>query len=321
MMTKSGLYDHLGEHPPPIIDLRGSAHFRGAPYDKNYFDRLRAGTRRSAQVVVPLLINIFRPRSVVDVGCGTGVWLSAFEERGIKDIFGIDGPWVDREQLEIVRDRFLVHDLTAKFSLGRSFDLVLCLEVAEHLPPESGATLVETLSSLGRIIAFSAAIPRQGGESHLNEAWPEYWVDLFARRNYECFDGLRNHLWWHPEVEIWYRQNILIYTHRESKHTIVGTIAASLQNNILSAVHPELFELKITQLEDRAQRLNEDWQALLVERRQLREQNADLQYRLDAAESRLARISRFLPWKILRAARHSTRYVKQAWYTWLGGRR
>lgn len=60
-------------------------------------------------------------------------------------------------------------DVGAPIELHRRFDLVLCLEVAEHLPASAADTLVRSLTGLGNVIAFSAAIPFQGGANHVNE--------------------------------------------------------------------------------------------------------------------------------------------------------
>ena len=312
-MTAAGVHDLLlddlrptatpgpGTPAPLAVDV--------VPYDTHYYNAHREGTRRSAQAVVPLLIDLIRPHSIIDVGCGTGVWLSVFEEYGVQDVVGVDGPWVHPDQLEIAPERFVVHDLAKPLSLGRSFDLVLCLEVAEHLPPEAAATLVETLTQLGSLIVFSAAVPNQGGESHLNEAWPDYWLDLFAQKNYNCLDGLRSRIWKNCDVEVWYKQNIFIYGSAE-KIKEISKPSGDLDNRMLSIIHPELFEAQHAKLAAHAHSLYEDWKSLLAERQQLREQKTDLQRRLDAAEATLARIRNSLPGKILRAARRSGRYLQ-----------
>ena len=95
----------------------------------------RESGRRSARRVVPLVLELIHPRSVVDVGCGVGTWLSVFREHGVEDVRGIDIEGV-AGLLEIPLDQFLAHDLTRPIEPDRQFDLVVCLEVAEHLPPD-----------------------------------------------------------------------------------------------------------------------------------------------------------------------------------------
>ena len=106
---------------------------------------------------------------------------------------------------------FVPHDLTTPFSLGRRFDLVQSLEVAEHLPAHLADRFVADLVAHGDVILFSAAVPHQGGEHHVNEQPPEYWRRRFADRGYAAYDWLRPQLRHDRRVERWYRFNSVIY--------------------------------------------------------------------------------------------------------------
>jgi SAM-dependent methyltransferase len=185
-----------------------------SPYTNAYYQSLREGARRSARVVVPLVLRLLQPRKVVDVGCGQGSWLAVFREHGIEDILGIDGDYVDRGQLEIPPERFLSWDLTRPLRLERSFDLAVSLEVAEHLPADGAGAFVESLTALAPVVLFSAAAPYQGGQNHINEQWPAYWAKWFAARDYVPIDCLRRHLWDDDRVEWWYAQNMLLFARR-----------------------------------------------------------------------------------------------------------
>src|SRR5690242_7720938 len=105
-------------------------------HDRSYYEWMKVGSRRSAVAVVPFLVEIVAPRSVLDVGCGTGSWLKVFQEHGVEDTLGLDGDWVDRSLLEIGADQFRATDLRRDFNVGRRFDLALCLEVAHYFPAE-----------------------------------------------------------------------------------------------------------------------------------------------------------------------------------------
>jgi SAM-dependent methyltransferase len=180
-------------------------------YTSDFFDSHREGARRSAGVVIPLLLKLVPAQSVVDVGCGQGTWLSVFRERGIEDIYGIDGDYIDREKLEIPSDHFCPRDLSRPLRMGRTFDLAVSLEVAEHLPGEAAEVFVESLTRLAPAILFSAAAPYQGGTHHVNEQWPAYWAERFGRRGYLPVDCLRRRLWENPQVDWWYAQNAFLY--------------------------------------------------------------------------------------------------------------
>jgi SAM-dependent methyltransferase len=206
------------------------------PYGAAFFDAQREGSRRSARQIVPLVVDLVRPRHVVDVGCGTGSWLAAFRECGVEDIWGVDGAHA-ADFLEIPRDRFLAHDLTTPLRMDRRFDLVVSLEVAEHLPPDRAPGFVESVTSLGQVIMFSAAIPHQGGTHHVNEQWPDYWAELFDRHGYIVVDAVRPRIWNDPEVEWWYAQNTLLFVHRDCQ----ARVPAPGGPGPLSIVHPRSY--------------------------------------------------------------------------------
>jgi SAM-dependent methyltransferase len=146
--------------------------------------------------------------SVLDVGAGIGTWLRAAEELGILDIAGIDGLRAEPSEIQVRPGAIQKFDLAKPVRLERRFDLVLCLEVAEHLDQSAAATLIETLCAHSDLIFFSAAAPGQHGEHHVNCQWPTYWQDLFNARGYVCRDDLRSRIWANDAIEPWYRQNI-----------------------------------------------------------------------------------------------------------------
>lgn len=180
----------------------------GADYSSRFYDEIRSGAQASAAVVVPRLFELVQPARVIDVGCGEGHWLLEFAELGA-EVIGLDGSYVTSSPLG---DRFLPHDLGQPLPehLAGRFDLAISLEVAEHLPPERAAGFVRDLCQLAPVVAFSAAIPGQGGTGHVNEQWPSYWWDLFEAEGFAVSGALRFELWNDDRVENWYRQNLLI---------------------------------------------------------------------------------------------------------------
>ena len=187
-----------------------------------------------------MIIAAVQPNTVIDVGCGVGTWLAVVAENGVVDVWGIDGDYVDTALLQIPEERFLPHDLTKPIHLERRFDLVLCLEVAEHLPADSAPTLIDSLVSLGPVILFSAAIPYQGGTHHVNEQWPEYWARHFAARGYVPVDCVRRQIWQLDDVQWYYAQNILLFVERGylNSNSFLRHEAENTPPTPLSLVHP-----------------------------------------------------------------------------------
>lgn len=242
-------------------------------YSTNYYERLRNGSHTSAREIVPLVLDWIAPESVVDVGCGTGTWLSVFQAHGVEDILGIDGNNLEEDLLEIPGERFMAADLTQDLTIDRRFDLAVCLEVAEHLPEESAERLIDLLTGLAPVVLFSAAVPFQGGHHHVNEQWPDYWRRLFLERNSVAIDCLRRHVWDNDAVEWWYAQNTLVFVDEEhlSAYPALQAEHESGRDSRLAVVHPENYirahwhtRLKLVERNLR-QLVGEDEQIILVD--------------------------------------------------------
>lgn len=199
----------------------------------------------AAREIVPFVINLLNPKSVVDVGCGIGTWLKVFEDNDIFDLIGIDGYYVDKKGLKIKSNLFVEHDLETFYSSKRNFDLAISLEVAEHLKVESADVFIRTLTNLSDTVIFSAAISNQGGQNHLNEREPMYWIEKFEKEGFNCCDILRPVFWNNEKVDFWYRQNIFLFT----KDTVLSNRLKSF-DSFLNAhlVHPELLKIKENRL-------------------------------------------------------------------------
>jgi SAM-dependent methyltransferase len=213
-------------------------------YNTKFFDAQSSGSVRSAQKVVPTVIRLLEPRSVLDVGCGRGGWLRVAADNGINEIFGVDGAWAEKAGLLIDRDRFLTHDLGTPFDLGRKFDLAMTLEVAEHITAASADTFVDNLCRHSETILFSAAVPGQGGVLHVNEQPLGYWVGKFARHGLVVVDVLRPLFWADDDIGPCYRQNIVMFAGsaraaaiRDAAARMFGAPAAPLD-----VVHPQLLK-------------------------------------------------------------------------------
>jgi len=184
-------------------------------YDQSFYDSFRDSSLRSAEVIVPLVMEWCGARSVVDVGCGLGIWLSVFLRSGVQRVLGLDGPHVTADELVIPADCFRSRDLARAEPVGETFDLAMSLEVAEHLPPPSADPIVGLLTSLAPVVLFSAAIPGQPGTHHVNAQWHDYWHRKFGQRGFVALDPLRPRLWHDEAVSLHYRQNLFLYVKQD----------------------------------------------------------------------------------------------------------
>ena len=167
----------------------------------------------SPRAVIPVITSLLKPKSIVDFGCGLGSWLRVFKDSGIDKILGLDGDWVDRTKIETsVIDNFKEVDLEKEIKLKEKFDLAISLEVAEHLHKESADIFIENLTNASDVIVFSAAVPMQGGQNHINEQPLTYWVNLFDKYNYKFYDIIRGRIWNMDNVFWWYKQNMVVFS-------------------------------------------------------------------------------------------------------------
>lgn len=156
------------------------------------------------------LADLLRPTSVIDIGCGPGIYLVPFKPEAL--VMGVDGApaagkaldpiefvhadlrtdWRFERHVEWVKEDGATDDEFAATQPMR-FDLSLCIETGEHLPPDRADYLVDLLTESSDVAFFSAAQPGQGGTMHLNEQPRQWWIDKFRARGWELHP-LNDHL-------------------------------------------------------------------------------------------------------------------------------
>jgi len=219
-------------------------------FTREYFETIKEGSRKSAEEIIPFIMELTHPKSVVDVGCGEGIWLAVFQEQGVEDILGIDGNYINKDGLAISSDHFLPLDLTKLIKLDRQFDLVVSLEVAQYIPLESAEIFVSSLTKLGPIILFSASVPLQGESHPVNEQWPDFWVRHFIKKGYMVVDNIRKKVWENDNVEWWYAQNTLLFIEKShlDRFLSLKMEATDSVNSQISIVHPKNYLAKANPL-------------------------------------------------------------------------
>lgn len=215
-----------------------------ANYDSNFFKGESQSSIKSAKIIVPLVQSIVNPRSVLDVGCGVGAFLKEFEKNGVEDILGVDNTVASSEFLQIEKDKIMQYDICKPLEFSKKFDLVISLEVGEHLDPQYSETYIKNLTAAGDIILFSAAIPGQGGKHHVNEQWPKYWARIFERHGFKAVDCIRPIIWNNEDIDLIYAQNSLLYVKKGNleKINLKSIQDSNVETFPLSLVHPRLYQ-------------------------------------------------------------------------------
>jgi 2-polyprenyl-3-methyl-5-hydroxy-6-metoxy-1,4-benzoquinol methylase len=197
--------------------MRGAA----TPYDGAFWNFHQGGDWKT---LAALILGLGAPRSIVDVGCGDGALLSAIRSLAPHvTTLGIDS---GAEGLERTHVQGLVteqHDLAffgrrSAADLAariRQFDMAVCLETAEHLPPWSAGPLVEALTHAS-IVVFSAAQPDQQGTQHMNERPFAYWRRHFSARGFtlSADDTQFRNAVARIDLPWWYAANIHVFVRR-----------------------------------------------------------------------------------------------------------
>jgi len=125
-----------------------------------------------------VLYEHFRPKRLVDLGCGCGVYSYFFKQKGV-EVLSIDGVLPPAQYSYPLRIE--CRDLTVPFdNLWGNFDLALCLDVAEHIPESLCDIFLSNLSKFSPTLLMACAPPNQGGHHHVNEKPKRYWINRLA---------------------------------------------------------------------------------------------------------------------------------------------
>ncbi len=200
----------------------------------------------SAGVIVPLILELVQPKSVVDVGCGPGRWLHVFYEQGVKDILGMDGAWVPQDKLHVAKENFQVTDLSRSRWLSRANLIWSSAWKWRNIWRQLRRKLLwDSLASLGEVILFSAAIPDQRGISACQRTVPGLLGGKIPRPwFFECYDYIRPKTWPMPQVSFYYSCKMFCFTQKLRKGNALETKLKGrnvLPATLLSVVHPELY--------------------------------------------------------------------------------
>lgn len=212
-------------------------------YTPNFYEGHKKGSYESAIIVLSIIDKLFKPKSMIDIGCGIGLWLKVAKENfNINDLNGVEGNYINNNSFEFDLQKLIRHDLKKELNLNRQYDIAISMEVAEHIPKENADEFIKTLTNHSKIILFSAALIGQEGTYHINEQLPEYWAEKFNKFGYEPIDFIRPKIWNEESVMYWYKQNTILYVHNSIIDLLPTELKSSYENtnsNYLFRIHPE----------------------------------------------------------------------------------
>ena len=183
--------------------------------------------------IVPYILQVIQPNSIVDIGCGYGAFLKAFKNNGIKEVLGIDCEKCKDNLLE--PNEFRIENLENELTFDKRYDTAICLEVAEHIDEQYADNLIKTLTNASNCIIFSAAAPGQRCIGHVNCQWPSYWKKKFENVGYTMIDVLRPKMWNDNSIPWWYRQNMFMVIKADQNEQYDDPIYTDIQDKL----HPD----------------------------------------------------------------------------------
>lgn len=171
--------------------------------------------------IAETIIKEYQPKRIIDFGCGTGDLAKAFASRGVT-VEAIDG-YSTPDFSGYSNLRFTKVDLnnitaTQTFlnQLETKFDLAISIEVAEHLNPDVSSSFIEWMTSMADVIVFSAAVPSQDGDGHINCRSRSDWYQFIKQHNFVIADTLRQYFTSNSRLGLWHKLNIVDYVQKDT---------------------------------------------------------------------------------------------------------
>jgi hypothetical protein len=162
-------------------------------YTKGYFEKIEEEEALQASRLERILYALYKPKSVIDWGCASGLYLEPFMENGC-EVLGIENSPVAIEMrhpdIRIIRSDMTqaIHltpmtmkpvgiDVSAPVT---KFDMALCIEVLEHIDEQYSKVAIENVCRSSDRLVVSIAREWQQGPGHLNLKPIEYWIQKFG---------------------------------------------------------------------------------------------------------------------------------------------
>ncbi|WP_129631456.1 class I SAM-dependent methyltransferase [Candidatus Oscillochloris fontis] len=128
------------------------------------------------------IVSSIAPKRVLDAGCALGLLVEQLHLRGV-EVAGIDiSEYAINSAPESIRALMRVGSIAEPF--GQRYDLIVCIEVLEHMPCAEAEQAVINFCQYSDDILFSSSPLDFKEATHCNVHPIEYWADLFARQGF-----------------------------------------------------------------------------------------------------------------------------------------
>ena len=190
-------------------------------YSKAFYDSVTSRAALAADMASEHLCRAINFRSIIDIGCGEGIWLKTFAEKSsAAELVAVDLPGSTFKGLASIKSKIecIATDLANTTQLpNRIFDLVICVEVIEHVSKEYMVALLDYVTKHSIFLLFSGAVPGQGGTHHVNEQPMTYWHKQLASRGFVQMDIVRPLLMQQNGVPFYYQNNVFLYFNPDAR--------------------------------------------------------------------------------------------------------
>ncbi|MHB0966791.1 MAG: class I SAM-dependent methyltransferase [Bellilinea sp.] len=134
------------------------------------------------QTIADRIIADLQPKTVLDAGCAKGFLVEGFRNRGV-EAWGVDISEYAIQQIhESIKPYCRVGSITDSFP--QKYDLIVTIEVVEHMTAEMGKKAIANLCAHADRILFSSTPFDFKETTHFNVQPPEYWSREFARHGF-----------------------------------------------------------------------------------------------------------------------------------------
>lgn len=150
------------------------------------------------------LKGLFSGLSILDLGCG---WQKLYVRYLNADGYDGNPHTLDGDVL----------DISQPFDLGKKYDVVMCLEVLEHIPAEHEQTTLNNICKHTKTyVVISWARPNQKSKGHVNCKPQEYVIEQMTQRGFRLLWAISDRLRQQCTLS-WFRNNLLVFRIGQAK--------------------------------------------------------------------------------------------------------